>query len=96
MATSGVLTGAIPSEGLADPLVPLVASLRNVALSMAIEREYLGWITTASRDEVPRLERITKRRAVIIDPGEEVVRRRLADASGDLADECEDALGRWY
>ena len=88
--------GRYPIRRAGDPLVPLTAALRNVALSMAIEREYQGWITTASRDEVPRLEQITKRAAVIIDPGEEVVRRRLADASGDLADECELALGRWF
>ena len=88
--------GRFPIRRVGDPLVPLTAALRNVALSMAIERDHDGFVTTASRDEVPRLERITTKRAVIIDPGEDVVRRRLEDASGELADECELALGRWY
>ena len=89
--------GRYPIRRAGDPLVPLTAALRGVALSMAIEREYVGWITTASRDEVPRLEKVTGRAAVTLDPGEDVVRRRLTDAAtGQLPDECEDALGRWF
>ena len=32
----------------------------------------------------------------VIDPGVEVVKRRLADASGLLSPQCVDAVGRWY
>ena len=33
----------------------------------------------------------------VIDPGEQVVRARLADAiSGELSSSCEGAINRWY
>ena len=32
----------------------------------------------------------------VIDPGLEVVKSRLADASGLLSPQCVDAVGRWY
>ena len=31
-----------------------------------------------------------------IDPGEDVVRARLADDDGNLSAECARAIGRWY
>ena len=35
-------------------------------------------------------------REIIVDPGEAVVRARLANKSGQLEPECVKAVGRWY
>ena len=49
-------------KGSATPWCLLTASLRNVALSpWPSSASHDGYVTTASRDEVPRLEQITKR-----------------------------------
>ena len=80
-----------------DPLVPLVSALHAVAVSMAVERGYDGFVTTASRAQVDGLEARTGQKAVVLDPGEDVVRTRLADpVTGELSPECADAIGRWF
>ena len=99
-ALSGVQRGPdgkFPERVAGDPLLPMTAALKAVALSMAVERELDGFVTSSSRDDVPTLERITGQSAVVIDPGESVVRARLVDAvTGQLSPECAVALGRWY
>ena len=89
--------GRFPERVSGDPVLPLVSAVKAVALSMAIERGHSGFVTTSSLDDVPALERATGNSAVVIDPGETVIRSRLADAiTGSLSSECEQALGRWY
>ena len=98
------LTGAVrgadgryPERVTGDPVLPLVSAVKAVVLSMAIERELDGFVTTSSRDDVPMLEAKTGQKAVVIDPGESVIRARLADAvTGELSSECGNALSRWY
>ena len=78
-------------------MLPFVSAVKAAALSLAVERELSGFVTSSARDDVAVLERITRTAAVVIDPGELVVRARLADPeTGELSDECENAVGRWY
>ena len=100
VALSGVQRGPdgkFPERVAGDPLLPMTSAIKAVALSMAVERELDGFVTSSARDDVPTLERITGRLAVVIDPGESVIRARLADAvTGELSSECSAALARWY
>ena len=60
---------------------------------MAVERGHDGFVTTSAVDDVPVLERATGQPTVTIDPGETVIRTRLADAiTGALSSECEQAF----
>lgn len=89
--------GRYPERETGDPLLPLVSYVKRVALREAVERELDGFATTSARDDVEVLERITGRPAVVVDPGEEVIRARLADpVSGELSSECTAAMRRWY
>ena len=99
-ALSGVQRGPdgkFPERVAGDPLLPMTAAVKAVALSMAVERQLDGFVTSSARDDVSTLERITGQSAVVVDPGEDVVRARLADAvTGELSPECSAALSRWY
>ena len=98
VALSGVVRGAdgrYPPRIVGDPIIPIVAAVREFALQQAVRRELPGFVTTASRSEVSRLEELVGSLARVIDPGEDVVRARLAGPDG-VSPECEDALARWY
>ena len=69
--------GLYPVRRDDDPLVPLVSAVQAFALSQAVERQLDGFVTTASRDRVALLERITGQPARIVDPGIETVLERL-------------------
>lgn len=89
--------GKYPERVTGDPILPMTSALKAVALSMAVEREMDGFVTTSNRDDVPTLERITGTAAVVVDPGEAVIRARLADAvTGQLSQECNAAFSRWF
>ncbi len=89
--------GRYPERVAGDQLLPLSSAVKAVTLSMAVERGFSGFVTSSARDDLPTLERITGTPAVIIDPGEEVIRARLADpVTGQLSSECATALARWY
>ena len=99
------VTGRYPERVDGDPRLPLVSELRDRAIAEAAARELDGYVTTSdSRPEsLDRLARLAASAGVgaaairIIDPGEEIVRARLADAvTGTLSDSCESALARWY
>ena len=98
VALSGVVRGPdgrYPPRLAGDPLIPIVAAVREFALQQAVRREIPGFVTTASFSEVSRLEELVGSLARVIDPGEDVVRARLAGPSG-VSPECEAALARWY
>ena len=89
--------GRYPERIAGDPLLPLVSAAKAVILSMAVERELDGFVTSSARADVPILERVTGKSAVVIDPGEAVIRARLADpVTGELSAECTKAVARWY
>ena len=114
-AVSGVQRGPdgrYPERLDSDPLLPLVSAVRGFMLSEAVRRELNGVVTTASRDEVSVLERITGQRARIVDPGDDMVVSRLmvgdteVDASvpdarrprrgRGLPSNCWKAIRRWF
>ena len=99
-ALSGVQRGPdgkYPERVTGAPLLPFVAGMKTMALRMAVERELSGFVTSSSLADVEALETITGETAKVIDPGEDVVRARLADpVSGELSPECSAALRRWY
>ena len=84
-----------------DFILPLAEYVRLAAIRGAQAREIFTIITNSDGDPVRRaalLQRLgegaTER---VIDPGESVVRARLADAvSGELSDPCAGAINRWF
>ena len=100
VALSGVQRGAdgkYPERETGDPLLSLVQAVKTVTLKMAVERELSGFVTSSALADVEDLEKITGQTVKVIDPGEDVVRARLADpVTGELSPECDKALRRWY
>ena len=92
--------GKYPVREDGDPLLPLVEAVKTFATREAARRELAGHVTTSdsSPGEVERLRALGASGATVtLDPGEEVVRARLADAeSGELSPACHKALSRWY
>ena len=109
VAVAGVqrdpVTGRYPERLDGDPRLPLVSALRDRAIEEAAARELNGFVTTSDSrpSSINRLATLAAAPGVevaqvrIIDPGEDVVRARLADpVSGALSSACESALDRWY
>ena len=93
-------TGSYPVRVSDDPGLRMALYVRAVGVRFASENELDGWATTSSSDP-EAVERLRAAgavgRVVTVDPGESVVRRRLADPiTGELSVECERAIGRWY
>ena len=100
VALSGVQRGPdgrYPERVTGDPLLPMVSEVKALALNAAIRRELSGFVTSSARDDVEMLERVTGAKATVVDPGEDIVRARLADpVTGEVSEECSAALRRWY
>ena len=80
-------------------VLPMVQYLRQAAITGATEME-LEVVYTNSQGSPPRRDDLLRRLGpgaaeVVIDPGIDVVRRRLA-VDGALSDQCEEAIDRWY
>lgn len=99
------LTGLYPVRTQADAVVNsgLVSYLQATVVRQALERDLNTIVTTSQRGQMARWERIaeefdTEYATVTIDPGEDVVRERLAAQSptGELLPECANAIARWY
>ena len=89
--------GKYPERTDDDPSLALVSAVKAFAVSQAITRELTGFVTTSSRTEMARLEVQTGQPAVVIDPGEDVVRGRLTDQrTGVMSEDCAKAMARWY
>ena len=67
-------SGRYPVRVDGDPLIGLIAAVKDYAVEQAVRRELDGFVTSSSRDDIDRLERITGEKAVIVDPGEEVTK----------------------
>lgn len=100
VALSGAVRGAdgrYPERQDGDPLLPLASAVAAFALSEAVRRELNGFVTTASKDRVPTLERITGQPARILDPGDDaVIQRHYRAQKPSITIQCAKALGRWY
>ena len=80
-------------------VLPMVQYLRQAAITGATEME-LEVVYTNSQGRPPRRDDLLRRLGpgaaeVVIDPGIDVVRRRLV-VDGALSDQCEEAIDRWY
>lgn len=81
---------------IGDPKIAFVQVTKQHALAEAVSRQLDGYVTSATPSDRPLLEQATGQQAVIIDPGEDVVRQRLAVDGDELSVECENAVTRWY
>ena len=84
-----------------DRLLPTTELVRRTIMTGATQRDIDVIATNSDGDPARRrflLSQIgpgaTER---VVDPGREIVRARLSDPhTGDLSDECDDAISRWY
>ena len=81
-------------------VLPLAEYIRQAIITAAQAREIRTIVTNSDGDPLRRrflLDRLGDATERVVDPGEAVVRARLADAvSGELSDDCVQAIGRWY
>ena len=101
-AVSGDVRGPDGLFPLRDErLLPVVEYLRRALLTAARERG-LRLIATNSDGDPARRAFLLKELGEgaserVVDPGEEIVRARLADpTTGTLSEECNAAVNRWY
>ena len=82
-------------------LLPLVEYVRRAIISGSVARD-IDVIATNSDGDPGRRQFLLSQLGPgaterVVDPGREVVSARLADPeTGDLNEECEGAIGRWY
>ena len=94
--------GRYPVRDENDPALHTARVLQATAASFGLAEGYKVAVTTSRRDQVERWSNEAARHDAAfdvrtVDPGEDVVRARLADpVTGDLSDECEGAIGRWF
>ena len=91
--------GRYPERRTGDPALRIASYLKAAAVRFAAEQGIDAVVTTSSSapEAVERLRELGALGPVrTVDPGEEVVRRRLAGPDGQLSAECETAIGRWY
>ena len=84
-----------------DWVLPLAEYVRRAIITGAKARE-IDVIATNSDGDPGRRRFLLEvlgpgdREEILVDPGEEVVARRLAGKSGRLSGVCSRAIGRWY
>ena len=91
-------TRRYPVRATGDPRLAYAAGVYTRAVEHAAFTEQRGFVTTAKRDQIDRLKELAATRWVeIVDPGEGVVRDRMAHYyGGAVPDECENAMSGWY
>ena len=104
VALTGVVRGPdgkYPNRDQFANLLPMVETLRRTIIDQAVERE-IGVIATNSDGSPERREALLERLGAgsierIVDPGRAIVEARLSDSlTGELSQECSQAIGRWY
>ena len=94
--------GRFPERQDDDPALPLARYLQAAAVREGLRQGVDVAVTTSQRGQATRWQDVAEETATplavkTIDPGEAVVRARLADAAtGVLSGSCERAVGRWY
>lgn len=104
IALSGVTRGAdgrYPVRSDQDPALIVALYVQAVAVRRALEAGAAVAVTTSRRGQAARWQEVAEAVGAAfnvrtVDPGEQVVRARLADADGVVSPECERAVGRWY
>ena len=94
--------GRYPIRTDDDPAIAsgLAAYVRTVVVRRGLEKDLDVAVTTGTPDTAVRWSEIAEESGaafsvLTVDPGEAVVRDRLA-VDGVLSDECAGAIGRWY
>ena len=91
--------GRFPVREDDDPSLPLVSAAYWFTLTEAVRRELSGFVTSATRANVERLERITgvKARVVDVKPGPLLARLTETDDDGEYIEgACVSAVRRWW
>ena len=94
--------GKYPVRNEDDPALHTARYLQTVAAGFALREGYKIAVTTSQRDQVEKWTAVANRydaslSVQTVDPGRDVVAARLADpVTGELSDECEQAISRWY
>ena len=94
-------TGRLPVRESGDPRLALARLIQIAVIREAAEKSLTGWTITSSSDPeaVERLREFgATGRVATVDPGEAVVRQRLAAYINDQGggEECNRAISRWY
>lgn len=94
-------TGRYPQrlDSQSSWLLPMVEAIRQTVITLSQERQ-LDVVATNSDGDAARRAFLLSRLGTgaaerVIDPGIDVVHRRLS-ISGRLSGQCRDAAGRWY
>ena len=96
--------GRYPVREDSDPLLPLVHAVRAFVTAEALRRGFRTLRTSSSSaDADADADRATAKRhgaeyrQIVVDPGEDVIRARLADPeTGEVSAQCSTAMQRWY
>ena len=103
VALSGVErgpTGRYPVRLDDDKALPAAFAVKQLAARRALETGADTAVTTSVRNQEPRWQKLAAEALAtfstrVVDPGEEVVKERLAGPEG-LSPECAKAISRWY
>ena len=96
------VTGKYPVRLENDPALATARYLQTVTAGFALREGYAIAVTTSQRDQVEKWQAVANRydsplSVRTVDPGRSVVEARLSDpVTGELSDECGEAIGRWY
>ena len=104
VALSGVQRGPggrYPVRQDDDPALAVALYVQTVSARRGLEDGADVAVTTSRRGQETRWRRVadsTGTQFVVrtVDPGEDVVRARLAEPDGQLSDPCAKAVARWY
>ena len=95
--------GRYPIRTGSDPAIRsgLAAYMRRTAVRQGLRSQLKVVVTSGSRHEGQIYSALAQELDVTfermtLDPGLEIVTRRLSDDEGNLSGECKRALGRWY
>ena len=96
------VTGKYPVRLETDPALATARYLQTVTAGFALRQGYKVAVTTSQHDQTGKWMAVANRynaplRVQTVDPGLEIVTARLSDpVTGELSDECDSAIGRWY
>ena len=105
VAISGVerdpVTGLYPVRLASDPTLPIAQYLQPIVVRRGLQDGENVIVTTARPDQVERWRQLAADAGApfsvrTVDPGEQVVRARLAGPDEILTPECLRAVRRWY
>ena len=93
--------GRYPVRADDDPVLAVALYAQGVAVRRGLDEGTEVAVTTSRRGQETRWRLVaeaagTRLKVRTVDPGEDVVRARLAEPDGTLSAACERAIGRWY